>query len=423
MRFQKIIIPLFIISFIGIPQISLAQTYQQLIQQGKSASASGDFVKAEAIWRKVLQQNPNNADVRVFLGRALRLQERLDEALAEYRKAIDLNRQNPYAWNGLGNTLAAQGELDEAITAYRTAIKIDKKFGFAYTNLGHIYYYALKEYNEAISYYEQAIKMDPKDPIPRNSLEELKRDLALQRNSQNTSQQQTQQQTQIVITSPGTYEIVTNLPEKPLPAPLASVVKIVSKNSLEINYGTGWILTKQGNSVWIVTNRHVIGTKGSRQSSKEISVEFYSSNEVRPRLPAKIVNITKETDFLDLAVLEVRDVPERDINVLKLSSKEVSVDTQVRVIGHPNISYASDWTVETGRISNTRDKKRLQLSGISIYHGNSGSPVLDGQNNVVGIVTTMNLEDNKGKEGTAGFGYAYRIELVKNQLRTWGYGL
>jgi tetratricopeptide (TPR) repeat protein len=405
MRFQKIIIPLFIISLIGIPQISLAQTYQQLIQQGKAASASEDFVKAEAIWRKVLQQNPNNADVRVFLGRALRLQERLDEALAEYRKAIALNSQNPYAWNGLGNTLADQGDLNEAITAYRTAIKIDKKFGFAYSNLGHIYS-ARKEYNEAISYYEQAIKIDPKDPIPRISLEELKRDLALQRNPQQPIQ------------------IVTTLPEKPLPAPLTSVVKIVSKNSLELNYGTGWVLTKQGNSVWIVTNRHVIGTKGSRQSSKEILVEFYSSNEVRPRLPAKIVNITKETgDSLDLAVLEVRDVPERDINFLQLSSKEVSVDTQVRVIGHPNSSYASDWTVETGRISNTRDKKRLQLSGITIYPGNSGSPVLDGQNNVVGIVTTMNLEDNKGKEGTAGFGYAYRIELVKNQLRTWGYGL
>lgn len=404
MRFQKIIIPLFIISFIGIPQISLAQTYQQLIQQGKAASASEDFVKAEAIWRKVLQQNPNNADVRVFLGRALRLQQRSDEALAEYRKAIALNPQNPYAWNGLGNTLADQGDLNEAITAYRTAIKIDKKFGFAFSNLGHIYY-ARKEYNEAISYYEQAIKIDPKDPIPRNSLEELKRDLALQRNPQQPIQ------------------IVTTLPEKPLPAPLTSVVKIVTQNPLGPNYGTGWVLTKQGNSVWIVTNRHVvIDTEGSLQPSKKISVEFYSSNEVRPRLPAKIVNLTKKTDFLDLAVLEVRDVPKSDIDVLQLSSKEVRSNTQVRVIGHPNSYKASDWTVETGEISKVTDKQ-LQLSKFTLYRGNSGSPVLDQQNHVVGVVFDITVDDPQGKTGTAGFGFAHPIELVKNQLRTWGYGL
>jgi Tfp pilus assembly protein PilF/V8-like Glu-specific endopeptidase len=404
------------------PQITLAQTYERLIQQGKNASASGDFIQAEAIWRKVLQQNPNDANVRVFLGRALRLQERLDEALAEYQKAIALKPQNPYAWNGLGNTFADQGKLNDAIAAYRKAIEIDKKFGFAYTGLGNIMY-AQKKYNEAIRYYLKAVEIDPKDPIPRNNLEELKRDIALQRNPQYTTSQQSQQQTQIVISSPGTYQIVTNLPEKPLPAPLASIVKVVAQTSFGPSYGTGWVLTKQGNRVWIVTNRHVVtDSEGNRQPSKKISVEFYSTNEVRPRLPAKIANITKNNDFLDLAVLEVMDVPSSDIDSLQLSSTKVSLNTPLRVIGHPNVDIAADWTVETGEISNIADKQ-LQLSKFSLHPGNSGSPVLDRQNHVVGVVFRIANEPREGKTGTAGFGYAYPIELVKNQLRNWGYAL
>ncbi len=425
MKLPKLVALLLTISLSVIPQIAVAQTYEQLIQQGKNASTAGDFVKAEAIWREALRRKPKDPNVWVFLGRSLRLQDKLDEALTAYRKAIELNPQNPYAFNGLGNTLASQeNRLDEAIAAYRKAIQIDPKFGFAYTGLGNILY-AQNKIPEAIAYYRKAIELDPKDPIPRNNLEELQRELALRQNPQYVTQQQGQQQT-VIISTPGNYQIATGLPEKPLPLPFASVVRVVAKNP-GTNYGTGWVLKRDENRVWILTNHHVL-IDTNKQPYKEIAVEFYSPSRIPPRFAAKIVQPTKKNDSndsLDIAILEVMNVPSSmNIPALQMSSIDVSSNTvpvPVRTIGHPNVTEVSDWTPDSGEI-NKITPQRLQLSKFTLYEGHSGSPVLDRQNHVVGIVYAISTPDvEKGKTGTGGYGFAYPIDLVKNQLRTWGY--
>lgn len=396
MRLSKFFVFLLTLLLAVTPQIAIAQTYEQLIEQGKNASASEDFVKAEAIWREALRRKPKDPDVWVFLGRSLRLQGKLDEALAAYKKAIELNPQNPYAWNGLGNVLDDQEEFDEAIDAY-----------------------------------QNAVDLDPQEPIFRDNLERLERYLA----SEEDPQYSTQQQTQITVSSSGNGEtrikvsgndpIVIDSPDKFLPPPLASVVKIAVKKSTETTHGTGWILTKQGNRVWIITNRHLVtDSQFNNKPSKEVTVQFYSANPIRPPIPAKIANITKENDPLDLAVLEVMDAPSStEIQSLQMSSTNVSLNTTVRVIGHPNIPDVSDWTPDTGEITSIANQ-RLQISKAALYIGHSGSPVLDKQNNVVGVVyNILSPSPEQGKTGTAGYGFAHPIELVKNQLRTWGYEL
>lgn len=396
MRLSKFFVFLFTLVLAVTPQIAVAQTYEQLIQQGKNASASQDFVEAEAIWREALRRNPRDYNVWVFLGRSLRLQGKLNEALTTYKKAIELNPRNPYAWNGLGNVLNEQEKFDKAINAY-----------------------------------QNAVDLDPQEPIFRDNLERLERYLA----SEEDPQYSTQVQTEIRVSSSGNGEtrinfsgndpIVIDSPEKFLPPPLASVVKIAVKKSTGTTHGTGWILTKQGNRVWIITNRHVItDSQFNNKPSKEVTVQFYSTNQIRPPIPAKIANITKENDPLDIAVLEVMNAPSNtDIQALQMSSANVSSDTKIRVIGHPNIPEVSDWNPDIGEI-NKIESQRLQLSDVNLYPGNSGSPVLDRQNHVVGVVFRIVSPDvEKGKIGTGGFVFAHPIELVKNQLRTWGYGL
>ena len=121
-----------------------------------------------------------------------------------------------------------------------------------------------------------------------------------------------------------------------------------------------------------------------RQSNQKIEVEFYSephSGELRKRLPAKIVKITAASDKLDLALLEVTNIP-RDIKPLARSSTPVTLNAPIRIIGYP--CTADDWTVATGEVINQTDQE-LRMSAIS-SPGNSGSPVLDQQNRVVGVV-------------------------------------
>jgi len=145
------------------------------------------------------------------------------------------------------------------------------------------------------------------------------------------------------------------------------------------------VVKRQGNKAWVVTNRHVAtAEKNIPQSALKIEVEFYSepySGEVRKRKPAKIAKITAASDKLDLALLEVTDIP-KDIQPLARSSASIALNAPIRIIGYPYTT--DDSTVTPGEVINKTDRE-LKMSAISAP-GNSGSPVLDQQNRVVGVV-------------------------------------
>jgi superkiller protein 3 len=77
--------------------------------------------------------------------------------------------------------------------------------------------------------------------------------------------------------------------------------------------GTGWLLKRDQDTAWIVTNRHVV--TNSRQeidAEARIFVEYYSQppqGKIRKRSKAKILHTTPADDWLDLAVLEVKNPP------------------------------------------------------------------------------------------------------------------
>ncbi len=89
---------------------------------------------------------------------------------------------------------------------------------------------------------------------------------------------------------------------------LEAVVRIKSSipgSSSSEEVGTGWIVKREQDRAWIVTNRHVVSEEKSNQPAQIIQVKFRGGEE----LPAKIAHITSPTDSLDLAVLEVKGIP------------------------------------------------------------------------------------------------------------------
>ncbi|MBD2300328.1 tetratricopeptide repeat protein [Nostoc sp. FACHB-190] len=223
--------------------------------------------------------------------------------------------------------------------------------------------------------------------------------------------------------------------EEPLVGVLRSVVRIVAEIPTGNNIGAGWVVKREGNTAWVLTNRHVVtDAQGTKRASERIELEFYSQpppGKFPPRYKAQIVQITKPNDKLDLALLKVTDIPE-DIQKLTISSGNVRRTTEVIVIGHP--SNGGDWTTESGRISNViSQENKLQITA-TLAEGNSGGPIIDKETyEVIGFMVQITDSSSRRENAartqfqsstlspsTGGFGFAYSMNAVIKKLREWG---
>jgi superkiller protein 3 len=69
------------------------------------------------------------------MGRPLKKQGKLDEAVKAYQKAITIEPRFAYAYNGLGETLELQDKLSEAVAAYQKAIIFNPNLDEVQANL------------------------------------------------------------------------------------------------------------------------------------------------------------------------------------------------------------------------------------------------------------------------------------------------
>jgi protein O-GlcNAc transferase len=169
-------------------------TIQQAIQHGMSLHQAGRMADAEAVYRQILAQDPNQAEALHLLGmvafqngqsetalelmnRSIQLKPgvagffnnlggvlaallRQEEAAAAFRQAIALRGEHPEAWNNLGNVLRETGQLHEALDAYRRAAVLWPDYREAHSNLG----LALKDCGqiaEAQAEFERALAIEP----------------------------------------------------------------------------------------------------------------------------------------------------------------------------------------------------------------------------------------------------------------------
>ena len=420
MIYRRFALPILLaLSLTLLPSGLAAQTVGEWFQRGNAAQAAGRYREAEQIWREFLEIEPNNALAHNNLGNALADQGKLPEAIEAYRRALALDPNNAYAHNNLSYALYLQGKLPEAIDAYRTALALPDRRGtpasahtLAHNNLG----LALQQQGDlpgAIAEYKKAIRLDPNFAIAYSNLQEAERLLALRENP--------------LPANP--TEILPSLQEQPLFGLQRSTVLIIAQTTTGAKTGTGWVVHREGNSTYIITNRHVVSDEdfGKRPSS-DIEIELYSHNEREHRLrfPARIRHITSPNDLLDLAVLEVTGLPD-DIEPLRLSNSAIPLDADVRIIGHP--VTGSSWTILRGYIAaNTpeRNQLNLQIGGTNLAVGNSGGAVIY-DNQVVGLVTRISDEleaaamaGGNTRESIGGFGFAYPVDVIRQQLQRWG---
>jgi tetratricopeptide (TPR) repeat protein len=385
-------------------------TYQQAIQiapheariynrLGEALAKQKEWKRAIAAYRKAIQLNPQDASFRQNLGKALAQRGKFKQAIAIYRDAIALDASNSDLYNALGEVLYKRRQYQKAIASYNQARQLNPKNAQIYKNLCYAYH-SQRKFAEAIAQCEQASKLDPNLGEVKYYIKETRRALAIHRNPK-------------ILQMP---ERVPSLKEDPLVALKRSVVKIIVRSADQRAVGTGWVVKREASRAWVVTNSHVVASQPNQKAKTRIEVEFYSqpsSEQFRKRKPAKLLQANPIENWRDLAILEVNDLP-KDIKPLPLSPTSGQLNTPVRVIGHP--FTGDDWTVAEGEIRQ-KNQQEMMLS-VALAPGQSGGPVLDRQNRVVGVVAKFRLFCTRSID--LGCGLALPIELVNQQLQEWG---
>lgn len=150
--------------------------------------------------------------------------------------------------------------------------------------------------------------------------------------------------------------------------------------------GTGFCVTREG---LVVTNRHVFLDASGRRA-RRVMVIF---SDTRSWLPARIVNTSNRAD-LGIAQVEVSG-PFPVIPGIARSGAQTRVGTPVALIGFPlgtalpmegsgSVRIKASSTFGGGIVS----KVLQDVMQVDAYagQGSSGSPVLDGAGNVIGVV-------------------------------------
>ena len=134
------------------------QKRQEFVRRGIDLYQQRKYAAAEAIFRQLIQAEPEEAKYHFYLGNSLFYQGKLSEAQTEYQEAIRLNGKYALAYNALGFLHASQGQWNEAIAHYQKALEINANYADALKNLGDAFWKNGNQ-TEAKSNWEKALAL------------------------------------------------------------------------------------------------------------------------------------------------------------------------------------------------------------------------------------------------------------------------
>ncbi|MEM9220871.1 MAG: tetratricopeptide repeat protein [Pseudomonadota bacterium] len=132
----------------------------------------GAFDKAEYIYQRIIDHDPEQVDALQFLGVLRFTQGRLEEALDLLEKARALAPDDPGLMLNYGNVLLEAGRGDEVVDIYRRVLEIVPKDAGAWNNMG-VLLRALGRTTLAEEAFRKSIEIDPDKAGPWHNLGNL----------------------------------------------------------------------------------------------------------------------------------------------------------------------------------------------------------------------------------------------------------
>lgn len=141
----------------------------ETLQEALQHHQSGRLVEAEALYRQILDSDPEQPEALHWLG-VIELQQGHPQAAVELiEQALKVRPGYAGACNNLGLALQAQQRLPEAEQAFRRALGLEPDDADIHLNLGLVLRHQDKQ-TEAIAAFERACTLDPDDPAIQNHL-------------------------------------------------------------------------------------------------------------------------------------------------------------------------------------------------------------------------------------------------------------
>jgi TolB-like protein/Tfp pilus assembly protein PilF len=128
-----------------------------------------DIEQAEALSLRALAAAPRSPLAHFARGQVLRVQGRLDEAIAEYETVLTANPNWVEAFAAIGRCKILIGRIEEAIAAQQQSIRLsprDPEIGLWYFRIGQAHLLQSRVV-EAISWFERACSASPEIPFIR----------------------------------------------------------------------------------------------------------------------------------------------------------------------------------------------------------------------------------------------------------------
>lgn len=185
-----------------------------------------------------------------------------------------------------------------------------------------------------------------------------------------------------------------------------SLVYVVASSNDMTSFGSGFVYKINKNKAYIITSYHVVEDYNN--------IYVYNKNNVKVK--GKILNYDINNDVV---LIEISN--DLSLKSLKLgNSDNIKVKDNIYVVGSPieNEYFA---TVTSGIISYNNRKIKVETSNGSVLvntiqidakinYGNSGSPLLNEKNEVIGMVFVK-------EEELDGIGFAIPINKIKEVIK------
>jgi len=136
---------------------------EDVLNAGIKNHNQSDYVAAEKIYEKILEQIPEHLKTIFLLGTLSLQMNKLIKAKKYLKKTIDLDVNHVNAHNNLGTVYKLEGNLEEAIKYYKKTIEIDNNHADAYNNLG-VTLLEARNIKDAIEYFQKAVQINQNHP-------------------------------------------------------------------------------------------------------------------------------------------------------------------------------------------------------------------------------------------------------------------